>query len=251
MINHVRSVLLNAICPGEFSEPTDSAPISLPIDASTTAARRILVPDDFPNRTRNFMATMWQKMAAQHPLYSLIQSVDRRELITSQTSVSSLGGGLSVVHRGAVGGTFGGGMTATPQLGTFSGTWIVRKFDESSVSVCDTATMNTANLNIEFNSDCSNQVLFGGGITLRFVGVSSIPAINVQVSASTPFDFDLSAMLSKMRTTSGIVGIFDLKQDRGVVSTLLSDFLNGRRPDIALSAAVIACVLKMTERGMK
>jgi hypothetical protein len=247
MINHIRSALLNATCPGEFAEPMDAAFSPLQVDGSIMAAKRHLVPDKFPARTRNFLATNWQKMASQHPMYDLIQEIDSRELITSVRTPALLSGGLSVTNRGDLGATFLGAMTPTPQSGIFSSQWVVRKLDSLTVSVCDTATMNTDNFDITFNSDCSNRIVFGGGIFMRIMGVSSLPEIDVLVDAFAPFSLDLPTLLLKMRTTSGITGIFDLRKNQAIKTSLASDFLNSRRTDVALSAAIIACVLKMTE----
>lgn len=247
MINHIRSALLNTACPGEFSEPADESPTPLQIDGPIMAARRHLVPDKFPARTRNFLATNWQKMASQHPMYDLIRQIDSRELITNTQTYALLSGGLSAIDRGEPGATFSGAMTPTPQSGIFSGQWVVRKLDAFTVSVCDVATMESNNFDITFNSDCSNKIVFGGGISMRIMGVSSLPNIDVLVNAFVPFSLDLPALLSKMRTTSGIIGIFDLRKNQAAKAGLISDFLNSRRTDIALSAAIIACVLKMTE----
>ncbi len=247
MINHVRSVLLNAICPGEFAEPADESFCPLPITAPVAAARRHLIPDKFPLRTINFMATMWQELASQHQAYPLIQAIDARELLTNARTPALLTGGLAVTNCKADGAMFDGIMSPTPQTGIFAGEWVVRRSDTSEISVCDVSTMDTVTFDMTFNSDCSNRIVFAGGIGMRIMGAESLPNIDVLVSSFAPFAFDLTTILSKMRTTNGITGIFSLRDNPTAGRALLSDFLNSRRTDTALAAAVIACVLKLTE----
>lgn len=248
MINHIRSVLLGGPCPGEFSEPEDTRLRPIHLSPSVSSVRNFLVPADFPARTRNFLATMWQALSSRHPMSRLTEAIDSRQLILSGKGRDLLTGSTAVTHRGATGPTFRGIMVPNVRSGIFSDSWVVRKTGATSVSIRQTSTSNSVNVDVTFQNGCSNQITFGGGITMRFLNSSSVPEIDTLVSSFAPFDFDLPQILSQMRTDSRCLSVFAIG-DRVAGKGLLSDFVNSQRADVALAAATIACVVKATEEG--
>ena len=247
MINHVRTLLINTPnTSAEFEEPVDPGFVPLQMDGAELVWQRSLVPPQFPLRTRNFMATMWRNIAAQHPDYSRILQIDPREMITFTPLPQMLTGGVSFTGDGS-GVMVTGSLIARPDVGIFSRRWLMEKVDDSTIRVTNPETMEFSDRDASFNQDCSAVIDLGDGISIRFISMFSVPNRSFELSAFAPFSFDLSSIASKLRTMPSLSQIFQLN-DRPLGRMLLSSFLNSRTQYLALGSVVIAGAIYMSER---
>jgi hypothetical protein len=249
MINHLRTLLLNSRNSlVEFEEPVDPDFVPWQMNGPELVWQRGLVPVTFPARTRNFLATLWRNIAAQHPSYDEVLRIDPRELITFDPAASILTGGVTVTRTsGGEKVRVSGMLVPRPDTGMFSRTWVVNGVDGSTIRVTNPVTMEFHDRDVTFNSDCSSVVEIGDGLTLRVVGETSVPSFNIEVSAFAPFSFDPFTIVRNLRTASSITSIFHLK-DKKLGRLLLGDFFNSKLPHMSLGAAAIAGVIHMTER---
>lgn len=247
MINHIRTLLINTPnSSAEFEEPIDPGFVPLQMNGPELMWQRSLVPQNFPLRTRNFMATMWRNIAAQHPDYDRILKIDSREMTTFVPSPQMLTGGISFIGDGS-GVLVSGTLNPRPDTGIFSRKWQVDKVDNSTIRVTNPETMEFSDRDATFNGDCSSVIDLGDGISIRFIGMFSVPSRSFQLSAFAPFSFDLPSIASRLRTTPSISQIFQIK-DKTLSRTLLTSFLNSRTQYLALGSVIIAGGIYMSER---
>lgn len=248
MINPVRSLLLNENPGGEFSEPFDPGFVPVALKTGTSFVREMLVPTRFPARTRNFMATMWQRIASSHPLFGEIEKhVDRRFLITWEESHDSMASLTVATGTGADNLVISGVPSPVVSAGIFLRSWKLRKNTSSSIDVVDLDSGSTTTRDVTFNSD-SSSVFSIESLSVRLLGVSSVPTMDVSIVSTCPFDFDLASVLTRCRTNSKSASVFSFRKST-FGPALLGEFTNGTRIDRALAALVIGFTIKAAEEA--
>lgn len=249
MINHLRTLLLNDVPSSEDHEefvPPNFAP--LPLIGGEASVQRCMVPSAFPRRTRNFLASIGLKLARTSPFYSAVEAVDPRLALLDipvttmlpTTTVTRLSGGSEVRVIGS--------LSARPGRGLFKRSWRLQKETNTSIEVVEIPQSERTSLDLTFNGDATSLAPIGdSGIMIQIVGASIVPAFQMEISAETPIELDLTTVLSTMRGDTSIVGVFALA-DKTLGNEMLQEFLHSNRPDSALAAALIGFTLHVTER---
>jgi hypothetical protein len=250
MINHLRTLLLNS-APNEddFSEPVSPEFVPVSLLSCEHAVQRALVPANFPNRTRNYLATIISSLSSAHPMHRIVRALDPRMLITTNIDDTPLfptrhvSGSYAPI-------VFYGDLAAKPDIGMFSAEWRITSAGNASISVIDKnrLTRTEHSVTIPLGSDVSETFALGdSGVSFRVVGAESVAAFDLVLKVTQPILFPISDVVSVLRSNDNVSQVFDL-QDRKAGTSLMNDFLNSRNPVTAIAAVAIAYTAHISER---